>query len=72
MFNNIAIDNPAKGVGIEMLYNGNTLTPGTAVDIALPNQSNFALPISVRYARLKEKISEGNIKTQITLRINYL
>ncbi|ABP58773.1 fimbrial protein [Enterobacter sp. 638] len=72
VFNNIAKDNPATGVGVEMLYNGSTLTPGTPVEIALPNQSNFALPISVRYARLNEKISQGNVKTQITLRINYL
>lgn len=72
VFNNIATDNPATGVGVEMLYNGSTLSPGNPIDIALPNQSNFALPISVRYARLKEKISAGNIKTQITIRINYL
>jgi len=72
VFNNIATDNPAKGVGVEMLYNDSTLTPGNPIDIALPNQTNFSLPISVRYARLKEKITEGNIKTQITLRINYL
>lgn len=72
IFNNIASDNPASGVGIEMLYNGSTLTPGNPIDIALPNQSNFALPISVRYARLNEKLSQGNIKSQITIRINYL
>ncbi|MNR57190.1 hypothetical protein D3C85_1779160 [compost metagenome] len=55
-----------------MLYDGSTLTPGRPIDIVLPNQSNYALPISVRYARLNEKIKEGNIKAQITLRINYL
>ncbi|MEE9682557.1 fimbrial protein [Lelliottia amnigena] len=72
IFNNLASDNPASGVGIEMLYNGSTLTPGIPIDIILPNQSSFALPLSVRYARLNEKVKEGNIKTQITLRINYL
>jgi len=72
VFNNLATDNAASGVGIEMLYDGSTLTPGRPIDIVLPNQSNYALPISVRYARLNEKIKEGNIKAQITLRINYL
>lgn len=72
VFNNIATDNPATGVGVEMLYNGSTLSPGNPIDIALPGQSNFPLPITVRYARLKERIKEGNINSQITLRINYL
>ena len=50
----------------------NNLATDRPIDIVLPNQSNYALPISVRYARLNEKIKEGNIKAQITLRINYL
>lgn len=70
-FKNIATDNPAEGVGIEMLYNDSTMMPGQPVELTL-QQSRFALPLSVRYAKTAEKIIGGNVKAQITIHINYL
>lgn len=73
IFKNVAPDNPASGVGIEMLYNSSVLFPGRPMEIILPQQQNgFALPLAVRYAKTNEKITKGNVKAQITLRINYL
>lgn len=73
VFKNVAPDNPASGVGIEMLYNGSVMTPFHPLDIALPAQQvNIDVPLSVRYARTDQPVSGGNVKTQITLRINYL
>ena len=73
VFKNVAPENAAGGVGIEMLYNGSVMTPGKSMDISLPQQQGgISLPLSVRYARNNEKITQGNVKTQLTLRINYL
>lgn len=73
IFKNVSPETPAGGVGIEMLYSGSVMMPNHPIDIALPQQQNgFALPLSVRYARNKEKITAGRVKAQITLRINYL
>ncbi|WP_313081322.1 fimbrial protein [Atlantibacter sp.] len=73
IFKNVSEDNPASGVGIEMLYNQSVMIPGHPLDISLPQQQNgFSLPLSVRYARTQQKVSTGKVKAQITLRINYL
>lgn len=73
IFKNVSPEDPAGGVGIEMLYNGSVMLPGKAMDIALPQQqSGFAVPLAVRYAKTNEKITQGKVKAQITLRINYL
>ncbi|WNN48397.1 fimbrial protein [Siccibacter colletis] len=73
IFKNVSSENPAGGVGIEMLYNGSVMQPGRSMDIALPQQqSGFAVPLAVRYAKTHEKITQGKVKAQITLRINYL
>ena len=73
IFKNVSPEDPAGGVGIEMLYNGSVMQPGRAMDITLPQQqSGFAVPLAVRYAKTKEKVTKGNVKAQITLRINYL
>lgn len=73
VFENVATDTPAKGVGIEMTFNGIVMQPGHPVDIAMPQQQiGFPLPFSVRYARTEQSVSGGNVKAQITLHINYL
>lgn len=73
IFKNVAPENPSSGVGIEMLYNSSVLFPGKPMEIMLPQkQTGFDLPLFVRYARTGEKITKGNVKAQITLRINYL
>lgn len=73
VFKNVAPENPASGVGIEMLYNGSVMTPFKPIDMALPTQQmNIPLPLSVRYAKTAQPVSEGKVKAQITLRINYL
>ena len=73
VFANVATDTPAKGVGIEMAFNGIVMQPGHPVDIAMPQQQmGFPLPLSVRYARTEQSVSEGKVKAQITLHINYL
>lgn len=73
VFKNVAPENPASGVGIEMLYNGNVMTLFQPVDIALPSQQvSLNVPLSVRYAKTSTPLSKGNVKAQITLRINYL
>nr|WP_312983289.1 fimbrial protein [Atlantibacter sp.] len=72
IFKNVSEDNPASGVGIEMLYNQNVMIPGRPMDISLPQQSGYSLPLSVRYARTQGAVSTGKVKAQITLRINYL
>ncbi|WP_312973931.1 fimbrial protein [Atlantibacter sp.] len=73
VFKNMVSDQPAQGVGIEMLYNGIVMMPGRPIDITLAQQqTGFALPLTVRYARSGEKITEGKVKAQITLHINYL
>lgn len=72
-FKNVSTDSPASGVGIEMLYNGNVIIPGRAIDLIMPQQpTGFSLPLSVRYAKLNDNISAGKVKAQITLHINYL
>ncbi|BET41758.1 fimbrial protein [Atlantibacter hermannii] len=73
IFKNVAEENAAQGVGIEMLYNGSVMAPDEAVNILLPAQQNtFPLPLSLRYAKTQAKITGGQVKTQITMRINYL
>lgn len=73
VFRNVAPENTAGGVGIEMLYNGSVMMPGRTMDIALPQQQGgVSLPLSVRYARTNEQITQGQVKAQLTLRINYL
>ncbi|MDK9355397.1 fimbrial protein [Lelliottia wanjuensis] len=73
VFKNVAPENPASGVGIEMLYNGSVMTPFQPIDMALPvQQMNIPVPLSVRYAKTDQPVSEGKVKAQITLRINYL
>lgn len=73
IFRNVAPDNPANGVGIEMLYNGNVMLPNYPVDMTIPSQQfNVALPLAVRYAKTNQPVGKGNVKAQITLRINYL
>lgn len=73
VFKNVAPENPASGVGIEMLYNGNVMVPFQPMDIALPSQQlSVKMPLSVRYAKTSASLSKGKVKAQITLRINYL
>lgn len=73
VFKNVAPENPASGVGIEMLYNGSVMTPFQPIDMPLPvQQMNIPVPLSVRYAKTEQPVSEGKVKAQITLRINYL
>lgn len=73
VFKNVVAENPASGVGIEMLYNGSVMTPFRPIDMVLPTQQmNIPLPLSVRYARTEQPVTEGKVKAQITLRINYL
>lgn len=72
VFKNVATDNQASNVGIEMLFNGAVMRPGLPVDLILPNQSSYALPLTVRYAKTGENVTGGKVKAQITLRINYL
>lgn len=73
VFKNVAPDNPASGVGIEMLYNGSVMTPFHPIDIALPvQQGNIDMPLSVRYAKTNQTVSGGKVKAQISLILNYL
>lgn len=73
VFKNVTTDNPAGGVGIEMLYHGNVIMPGRAINLVMPQQPNgFSLPLSVRYAKTEDKVSAGKVKAQITMHINYL
>ncbi|WP_313109477.1 fimbrial protein [Atlantibacter sp.] len=73
IFKNVADDAAASGVGIQMLYNNSVMLPGQAMAISLPTQqNNFALPLTIRYAKTNDKITSGQVKSQITLRINYL
>ncbi|EPE7079374.1 fimbrial protein [Cronobacter sakazakii] len=72
VFKNVAPDSHAENVGIEMLFNGTVMHPSLPVDLTLPNQSSYSLPLSVRYAKTGEQMTGGKVKAQITLRINYL
>lgn len=72
VFRNVAPERPAKNVGIEMLFNGAVMRPDFPLDLSLPNQNSYALPFSVRYAKTGDNLTGGNVKAQITLRINYL
>lgn len=73
IFKNMSSDNPAGGVGIEMLYSGSVMSPNNPIDLSLPQkQGAISLPLTVRYAKTNEKITQGKVKAQITLRINYL
>ncbi|CCJ86912.1 protein [Cronobacter dublinensis 582] len=73
IFKNVSQEEPAGGVGIEMLYNGSLMVPGRPMDITLPQQqAGFSVPLAVRYAKTNEKITKGKVKAQITLHINYL
>lgn len=73
VFKNVAPESPASGVGIEMLYNGNVMTPFKPMDLTLPAQQvSINVPLSVRYAKTNTPLSRGKVKAQITLRINYL
>ncbi|CCJ90525.1 Fimbrial protein [Cronobacter turicensis 564] len=72
VFKNVAPENPAKNVGIEMLFSGTVMRPGFPLELSLPDQNSYALPLSVRYAKTGNDLTGGNVKAQITLRINYL
>lgn len=72
IFKNLLTENSASGVGIEMLFNGSVMTPGVPMDIALPEQPGYLLPLSVRYKKTDSTPSGGKVKTQVTLHINYL
>ncbi|EKY3118313.1 fimbrial protein [Cronobacter turicensis] len=72
VFKNVSTDNQASNVGIEMLFNGAVMRPGLPVELALPNQNSYTLPLTVRYAKTGENVTGGKVKAQITLRINYL
>ncbi|EPN9528782.1 fimbrial protein [Cronobacter malonaticus] len=72
VFRNVAPENPALNVGIEMLFNGTVMRPDSPLDLSLPNENSYALPLTVRYARTGKNLTSGNVKAQITLRINYL
>ena len=73
VFKNSAAENAAQGVGIEMLYNGIAISHNKPVDINLSQQQdNYPLPLSVRYGKSEDDISDGKVKAQITLHVNYL
>ncbi|ELY4221243.1 fimbrial protein [Cronobacter sakazakii] len=72
VFKNVAPDSHAENVGIEMLFNGTVMRPNSPLDLSLPNQNSYRLPLSVRYAKNSNNLSGGKVKAQITLRINYL
>lgn len=72
VFRNVAPVSPAQNVGIEMLFNGAVMRPDFPLDLSLPNQNSYALPLTVRYAKTGDNLTSGNVKAQITLRINYL
>jgi len=69
---NVSEDTPASGVGIEMLYNGTVMKLNNPVEIALHADGSSLLPLSVRYAKIHGAITQGKVKAEITLRINYL
>ncbi|WP_336284377.1 fimbrial protein [Citrobacter arsenatis] len=72
-FSNMEKENPAEGVGISISYNDRVMPPNTPMDILLPtSQETYILPLAARYIRIGKKIKGGKLKTQITLRINYL
>ncbi len=72
VFKNVAPESPAKNVGIEMLFSGTVMRPDFPLDLSLPDQNSYSLPLSVRYAKTGNDLTGGNVKAQITLRINYL
>ncbi|ELY2645252.1 fimbrial protein [Cronobacter sakazakii] len=72
VFKNVAPDSHAENVGIEMLFNGTVMRPNSPLDLSLPNQNSYPLPLSVRYAKTSNNLTGGKVKAQITLRINYL
>ncbi|WP_024547997.1 fimbrial protein [Siccibacter turicensis] len=72
VFKNVAPESPAKNVGIEMLFGGTVMKPDVPLELALPDQNSYTLPLSVRYAKSGDALTGGNVKAQITLHINYL
>lgn len=72
VFKNVAADNQASNVGIEMLFNGAVMHPGMPVELTLPGQNSYTLPLSVRYAKTGQSVTGGKVKAQITMHINYL
>lgn len=73
VFRNLEINTPAKGVGIELLYNHQVIKAMHAVNIPDSELSgNALLPLSVRYAKVNDKVEPGEVKSKITLHFNYL
>lgn len=74
VFKNVApeSESPAKNVGIEMLFSGTVMKIDTPLELSLPDQNSYALPLSVRYAKTGDDLTGGKVKAQITLRIDYL
>ena len=72
-FKNVASDNPASGVGMQILYDGIVIAPFHPINLLLPLQKiDISIPLSVRYAKSSQPLSVGKVKAEITLRVDYL
>ncbi|MBE4895983.1 MULTISPECIES: fimbrial protein [Enterobacter cloacae complex] len=70
---NLLKEKASSGVGIELLYDGKTIIPHQIIDIGLSkeNQSK-SLPFTARYLKIADEVKAGEVKTQFTLRLDYL
>lgn len=72
IFENVAPETPAKNVGVEMLFNKSVMKLNNPIDLIVPQQKSYPLPLSVRYAKTESNVTGGKVKAQITIHIDYL
>ncbi|MBE4916856.1 fimbrial protein, partial [Enterobacter cloacae complex sp. P4RS] len=72
IFLNVEKEHSATGIGIELLYESKVLKVMHPVDIPLSTvEDNMNLPLSIRYAKAREKVEGGKVKSRDTLQFNY-
>ena len=68
------ISSDASGVGLEIFYNNEILAPNSALDgskITNLNQGNDNIALKVRYARLDENVTGGDVSADVTFVTEY-
>ncbi|UQZ12124.1 fimbrial protein [Providencia stuartii] len=70
--NTLSGTNAAKGVGIQLLRNGNVISANQNVQLGRVGTSSVSLGLSARYARTQGQAMAGKMRTVIGLGCFYL
>nr|WP_308410191.1 fimbrial protein [Providencia stuartii] len=69
--NTLSGTNAAKGVGIQLLRNGNAISANQNVQLGRVGASSVSLGWSARYARTQGPVTSGKVRTVIGVAFTY-